>query len=255
MENIFKWNDTSENKQKHHFLLPSPSLRGLIIGPSNCGKTSLLFRLLLENDWLDYNSLYIYSKSLHQPEYKLLKGALERGYSKSNIRKLFKNGSGNIDEFLETLSPKGKPVSDIYCYDNEEQIPDPRNVDVTSKNLFVFDDVANEKNQSNATDFYTRGRHNNCSSIYLSQNYHLLPRQTIRSNANFMILFELPYKDLENIHRDFVVNDMTWTEFKKFASISQPYEFIVLNKDKNVMEGKYMKNLNTVYIPKKFLHS
>ena len=69
---ILKWNQRSKS-QKHHFFLPSPSLRALIIGSSNCGKTCLLLKLLLTEKWLDYNDLYIYSNSLHQPGYKLMK--------------------------------------------------------------------------------------------------------------------------------------------------------------------------------------
>lgn len=144
-------------------------------------------------------------------------------------------------------------MCDINCFDSTEHIPDPQSVDSSLKNLFVFDDIATEKNQNTAEDFYTRGRHNNCSSIYLTQNLHLLPRQTIRSNANVMILFELPYKDLENIYRDFVVNDMSWNEFKSFATIPEPYSFIVLNRDRKIMDGKYLKDFKTIYIPKKFL--
>ena len=34
---ILKWNQRSKS-QKHHFFLPSPSLRALIIGSSNCGE-------------------------------------------------------------------------------------------------------------------------------------------------------------------------------------------------------------------------
>ena len=67
---VLKWNNSKRNYPKHHFMLPSPSLRQLIIGSSNCGKTCLLLKLLLNESWLDYNSLYIYGNSLHQPEYK-----------------------------------------------------------------------------------------------------------------------------------------------------------------------------------------
>ena len=47
---ILKWNQRSKS-QKHHFFLPSPSLRALIIGSSNCGKTCLLLKLLLTEKW------------------------------------------------------------------------------------------------------------------------------------------------------------------------------------------------------------
>ena len=37
------------------------SIRGLLTGSSNCGKTTLLFKLLLGTNILDYNNLFIFS--------------------------------------------------------------------------------------------------------------------------------------------------------------------------------------------------
>ena len=53
-------------------LLPR-NIRGLIVGKSNCGKTTLLLNLLLQPDWVDYNHLYVFGRSLHQQEYKILR--------------------------------------------------------------------------------------------------------------------------------------------------------------------------------------
>ena len=56
-------------------LLPR-SIRGLIVGKSGCGKTTLLLNLLLKPGWLDYDTLFVFGKSLFQPEYKILRTAL-----------------------------------------------------------------------------------------------------------------------------------------------------------------------------------
>jgi len=40
-------------------------------------KTMLLLNLLLRPGWLDYDKLYVFGKSLFQPEYRILKKALE----------------------------------------------------------------------------------------------------------------------------------------------------------------------------------
>ena len=66
------------NCRENSPLLPQ-SLRGLVIGKSGCGKTTVVFNLLLQPGWLDYNHLYIFGKSLHQQEYKILRNGFEGG--------------------------------------------------------------------------------------------------------------------------------------------------------------------------------
>ena len=71
-------------------LLPS-NIRGLIIGKSNCGKTTLLLNLLIQPHWLDYNHLDVFGKNLHQQEYQILKRGYEAGLSKSQVANIFHN--------------------------------------------------------------------------------------------------------------------------------------------------------------------
>ena len=72
----YSWKNNT--KRQNCLLLPR-NIRGLIIGKSNYGKTTLLFNLLLQPGWLDYNHLYVFGKSLHQPEYKILKKVSKKG--------------------------------------------------------------------------------------------------------------------------------------------------------------------------------
>ena len=69
------WN-VDTHKRFNNPLLPK-SIRGLIVGKSGCGKTTLLLNLLLKPEWLDFNKLQVFGKSLFQPEYRILKKALE----------------------------------------------------------------------------------------------------------------------------------------------------------------------------------
>ena len=81
------WNDII-SKRFNHLLLPK-SIRGLIIGKSGCGKTTLLLNILLCPGWLDYNKLCVFGKSLFQPEYRILKKVFEEKLPKEAIMRLF----------------------------------------------------------------------------------------------------------------------------------------------------------------------
>ena len=53
---------SKDDMRNNNLLLPR-NIRGLIVGKSNCGKTTLLLNLLLQPEWLDYNHLYVFGKS------------------------------------------------------------------------------------------------------------------------------------------------------------------------------------------------
>ena len=80
--------DVNSIKRNNSKLLPK-SVRGIIVGKSGCGKTTLLLSLLLKPGWLDYNHLQVFGKSLFQREYKILKSSFEKKLPKEVILKLF----------------------------------------------------------------------------------------------------------------------------------------------------------------------
>ena len=81
------WNENA-SKRLNNPLLPR-SIRGLIVGKSGCGKTTLLLNLLLRPEWLDYDNLQVFGLSLFQPEYRILKKAFEEKLPKQAIVGLF----------------------------------------------------------------------------------------------------------------------------------------------------------------------
>ena len=81
------WNKTTTKRFNNPFF--PKSIRGIIVGKSNCGKTTLLLNLLLRPGWLDYDNLFVFGRSLFQPKYRILKKAFEENLPKEFILRLF----------------------------------------------------------------------------------------------------------------------------------------------------------------------
>ena len=137
--------DTAEDSRENSSLLPR-NLRGLLFGKSGFGKTTAIFNLLIQPIWLDYNHLYVYRKSLHQQEYKILRKCRDAGFSKRQIFNLFSNQGALRTENLSPLTDverfsgvrNGKIRADFY--DDCQDIPNPSALDPTQKNLLLLND-------------------------------------------------------------------------------------------------------------------
>ena len=252
----YAWKCSASGRRVNSPLLPS-NIRGLIIGKSNCGKTTLLLNLLLQPDWLDYNHLYVFGKSLHQQEYQILKKGFESGLSKAQVANIFLHQSTLSKVHLSPLEAidhysgvrNGTVKTDFYS--DCMAIPDPSELDSSEKNLLILDDCFLGR-QNKAEAYYTRGRHNNCDTIYIAQNYFRLPRHSIRENANLIILFPQDAKNLTHIHADHCGDDMTLDEFKKFCRKvweARRHNFVTIDLTSDKQQGKYRKNLDCFYLP------
>ena len=230
------------------------SLRGLIVGKSNCGKTVLLLNLLLKEGWLDYNNLLVFGNSLHQEEYNIIKHGYENKLGKEQILNIFQNQHMFQDttpiEVIETYDGYKQGGVTAHFYENCDLIPDPKALDPKLKNLLILDDCYLGK-QNKAESYYTRGRHNNCDVLYITQNYFALPRGSVRENSNFIILFHQNNKSIEHIYRDHCT-DITYEEFKTLCDTvwSMKHNFVTIDLSSSPCNGKYRQNLDTFYFPK-----
>src|SRR6218665_2103764 len=135
------WNDDKATRFNNPLL--SRSIRGLIVGKSASGKTTMLLNLLLNPGWLGYDSLQVFSRSIFQPEYKILKKAFQEKGPNEAIIGLFGcqdeiirpnlSPTSVVEEMAKSLNKK----SDINCqfYETSEDVPDQRDLSRDKKNL------------------------------------------------------------------------------------------------------------------------
>ena len=75
-----------ENRKYVHSDRFPIDFRALLVGASGCGKTCLL--MLLEHNLLNYNKLYVLARTLHQPQYQILRAGMENELPKEDIIQL-----------------------------------------------------------------------------------------------------------------------------------------------------------------------
>ena len=241
-----------KNDKRNNPLLPS-SLRCLIVGRSNCGKTNLLVNLLLQDGWLDYDRLIVFGNSLHQDEYQILKQGIEKKLSKRQILNLIENQKlmKPLDA-LKYYEGTGNSKITAEFHENCDEIPDPKELDSTKKNLLILDDCYLGK-MSKAGAYFSRGRHNGVNCIFISQNYFALERKSVRENSNLIILFEQNAKSVQHIYQDHCT-DIPFEEFKALCQHiwSVKYDFLTIDLSSGILEGKYRKNLDQFFTPEKY---
>ena len=255
--NTFVWKVDESVKKAHSFLLPR-DIRGIIVGKSGFGKTTLLNYILLEPNILDYDTLIVCGNSLHQPEYKIMNAAFAKNLSKEQIKTIFEHqneameegGPENVIENVRDDKCKGNINAQFYT--DVSKIPDPVEHDAARKNLLILDDIMLGP-QNKAEAYYTRGRHNNFDVFYITQSYFRLPRQTVRENANLFMFFLQDKKNLTHIYNDHCASDgISYETFCKFCSNvwnENKHNFVTIDITQPVDCGKYRKNLSEFWSP------
>lgn len=196
----------NDKVKKHGQLLPS-TIRCIICGPSNTGKTNLVFNLLFDPNALRFENVYVFSKSLYQPKYK----------------------------FLAKVLPK---EVGYFAYDDNSKVIHPNEAKPNS--IFIFDDIACEKHD-HIRSYFTMGRHKKIDTFYLGQTYSRIPKQLIRDNTNLLVLFKQDDMNLKHVYNDHVNTDMVYEKFRELCSKAwkNKFGFLVIDKDSDIENGRY----------------
>lgn len=208
-----------EKACRHGKMLPN-TIRGIICGPSNCGKTNVMISLLESPNGVRFENVYVYSKSLNQPKYRYLERLL-----------------GSIDE-----------IGYFTFSDNNTIVP---HSEALPNSVFVFDDIACDK-QNAIREYFAMGRHSKVDCFYLCQTYAKIPKHLVRDNANLLVIFKQDGTNLKHVYNDHVNTDMTYEDFGTLchACWQHKYGFLVIDKDSAINDGRYRRGFNEFAVPR-----
>ncbi|KYN13291.1 hypothetical protein ALC57_14520 [Trachymyrmex cornetzi] len=209
---------TDKETRKHGNMLPA-SIRAIVCGPSNCGKTNVLISLLESPHDVRFENVYVYSKSLQQPKYR------------------------NLANLLASIEEIG-----YFTFSNNSDVIPPS--EALPNSIFIFDDVACDKHDA-IREYFAMGRHADVDCFYLCQTYAKIPKHLIRDNANLLILFKQDGTNLKRVYNDHVNTDMPYENFCDLCRKcwQQKYGFLVIDKDSALTDGRYRKGFNDFAMP------
>ena len=195
---------------QRYIFMPDKPFRMLICVPSGCGKTNLLLNILLK-PLIQYDRIYLYSKSLEQKKYEHLRKRLEE-------------------------------VSDQVGYDvmecSNDEVEHLEDLPIHNQKLIIFDDFICEKNQDRLIEYFIRGRNKNCSVINLSQSFYKTPTD-IRLNCSHFCLF-----NAENIRKErAMIHDLKINLEEYERATRDPYSFLYVDKPKKRCAKNFFKDI------------
>ena len=198
--------DKTNSYKQLYKCMPAATFRMLICGGSNSGKTNMLYHMLMK-PLVYYDQIHLYAKNLEQEKYQ-------------NMMKMFEDISQKV----------GYDV--LVCSNND--IEPVENIDDDAQKIVVFDDYVCDKNQKPLIDYFIRGRHKNCSVIYLSQSFYGTPKN-IRLNCSHFCVYEFPSSNERNL----ITRELGVDKEQYIKATKKPYSFLYVDKPKKLIKRNF----------------
>ena len=197
---------TNSYKQLYQYM-PDDIFRILICGNSGSGKTNLLYHILMK-PLVFYDQIHLYAKNLEQEKYQ-------------NMIKSF-------DEISQLVG------YNVLVCSNDDIVPVENLMDNTAQKIVIFDDYVCDKNQKPLIDYFIRGRHKNCSVIYLSQSFYGTPKD-IRLNCSHFCVYEFPSSNERNL----ISRELGVDKEQYINATNKPYSFLYVDKPKKLIRRNF----------------
>ena len=199
--------DKTTNYKQLYQYMPNDTFRMLICGASGSGKTNLLYHMLMR-PLLFYDQIHLYAKNLDQQKYQDM------------IR--------NFDDIRQTVG------YNVLVCSNDDIVTVENLMDNTAQKIVIFDDYVCDKNQKPLIDYFIRGRHKNCSVIYLSQSFYGTPKD-IRLNCSHFCVYEFPSSNERNL----ISRELGVDKEQYINATNKQYSFLYVDKPKKLIRRNF----------------
>ena len=200
---------TNSYKQLYQYM-PNDTFRLLICGGSGSGKTNLLYHMLTK-PLVHYDQIHLYAKNLEQEKYQ-------------NMKKIFDDISDSVGY-------------DVLVCSNDNILPVEVMEDDAQK-IVIFDDYVCDKNQKPLVDYFIRGRHKNCSVIYLSQSFYGTPKD-IMLNCSHFCVYEFPSSN----ERSLISRELSVDKEQYIKATKKPFSFLYVDKPRRLIKRNFYGNI------------
>jgi len=206
-----------DSRIKNGPLLPE-NIRAIVAGSSGCGKTQLVINLLTQANGLKFENIYVYSKTLFQPKYVLLK------------------------EIMKCL-----PEIQYFAIEHEADLISPK--DALANSVMIYDDVL-VGCQKNQREFFCMSRHKNIDVFYLTQCYAQVEKHLIRENANLIVLFKMDKTNMRHVYENHCSSDLSFDQFVAMcrACWEEKFGFLTIDIECDVKHGRFRRGFDTFII-------
>ena len=200
-------NDKIKRYKQLYQYMPDDTFRMLICGNSGSGKTNLLYHMLMK-PLLLYDQIHLYGKNLEQQKYQ---------------------------DMISTFDDISQSVGyNVLLCSNDDIVPIENLMDNTAQKIVIFDDFVCDKNQKPLIDYFIRGRHKNCSVIYLSQSFYGTPKD-IRLNCSHFCIYEFPSSNERNL----ISRELGVDKEQYINATNKPYSFLYVDKPNKLIKRNF----------------
>ena len=204
-------------------LAPKWPFRMIVVGSSGSGKTNMVLDLIQK--YIPWQVLIVYARHMG-PAYEALRRKVEA--KERRLKRPISFWSDTLEDAI--------PVDELS----------PEN-----RNLVIFDDfVLDRKHQDVISDYFVRGRHRNCSCIYISQSYYDIPK-IIRTNSSHVAIFKgYNGHDLVGLWKDHGAG-MKRGDFERYLreATRRPYGFAFIDNSPARAELRWRIGFDTLVLP------